>query len=55
MNVYVVVRREADQEWPLAVYAKQGAAKRRAKELDAEALDEATGREHHVERVIFYG
>ena len=54
MNVWVVCRREANDEWPFAVYAKKSAANRRKRELDVEAAEEATGYEHHVEMVAFH-
>lgn len=54
MNVYVVMRREADQVWSFAVYAKASAARRRAKELNEEAVERATSYEHHVEMVAFH-
>ena len=54
MNVWVVCRREADDVWPFAVYAKKSAANKRKRELDAEAIEEAMGWEHHVEMVAFH-
>ena len=50
MNVYVVMRCAYVSEWPVAVYAKRGAANQRVRQLQ----EEDDGFEYRVDRVIFH-